>query len=88
MEQAVSKRSRRSVLKLAGSAVVAGYIAGEAVNALSPQDRLDNAVAELRAAAQALWPEINDWRVVTATTGCPVLIAAWTPAGYSNEPVA
>lgn len=67
---------------------VAGAIAATAVPAvaepsiLTPRERLDAAIEELKAASEAIWPDVNDWTVnIGLTDRVPVLVAAYTPLG-------
>jgi len=91
----LSAHSRRNFLIGAGTAAVAmpapvvltlqasHSAALASAPTMTAQERLDLAVAELKAAAEAIYPEANDWKTVIGSEGCPVLIAAWTSIGKS-----
>lgn len=69
--------SRRGFLAgAAGSAVAAPALSAAPIG---PQERFDCAVAEMKAAAEALYPTIAAWRFVApGTEDVPVFLAAFT----------
>lgn len=89
MEQVSPKPSRRGFFRIASSAAAAGYVTGQVIEAVSPQERLDKAIAELKAAAEAVWPDIDDWNIkIGIGRSLPIVIAAFTPIGKSmSEPM-
>lgn len=70
---------RRSFLAFAALPVAIGSAAAMATK-ISPQDRLQSAIEELKAAAMAAHPGlVEKWTVkVEPKMGCPVLIAGFT----------
>lgn len=49
---------------------------------LSPEERLEAAIAELQAAAIAAIPDIGDWKIARGdATNCPLLVVAFGTGG-------
>lgn len=67
------------------AATIAAPVVAEAAT-VSPRERLDAAIAELKAAAEQIWPDIEDWTANTVSdenapyAGCPLVIAAHKPS--------
>lgn len=63
----------------AAGAVVATPAIAE-VGEVDPRERLDAAIAELKAAAKEIWPAADDWMVkLDASPSMPVFINAYDP---------
>lgn len=70
-----------------GAAVAAPAIAAEPE--MTPCERLDAAIAELKAAAKAIWPTADDWMIhVDASPSVPLMVAAYDPGWQSRGQVA
>lgn len=72
---------RRAFLKSAPAAGLAAIVPAAAVAArVTPEDRLEAAIAELKAAAEAIWPGANDWMVkLGGSPSAPLFISAYDP---------
>lgn len=72
--------NRRDILKMvAATPMIAGGV--KAAADYTPQDRLNAAINELKAAADAAHPGlIQDWtvKINPENYGCPLLVAAFT----------
>lgn len=85
--------TRRALLKsipACGMAVIVPAAAGAAVTVTAPivvearelsrRERLDAAIAELKTAAEAIWPTANEWMIrIEASPSVPVLISSYDP---------
>lgn len=73
--------TRRSFLKSVPACGMAAIVPVAALAArVTPEDRLEAAIAELKAAAEAIWPDANDWMVkLGASPSMPVFINVYDP---------
>lgn len=72
---------RRSFLKSAPVAGLASIVpAAVAATRMTPKERLEAAIAELKAAAEQIWPNANDWMIkLGASPSMPVFINVYDP---------
>lgn len=70
---------RNTAAASAVTATIAVPVAAEAA-ILSPRERLDAAITELKAAAEAIWPTADDWMIrIEASPSVPILISSYDP---------
>lgn len=91
MAESVSITRRTFLRNTAVAGAVGATIAAPAVAAepeMTPRQRLDAAIAELKAASTELWPTADDWTVrIKATPSVPLMIVAYDPEWKSRGEV-
>jgi hypothetical protein len=66
---------------VAGAAVASSIPPASAEPELTPRERLDAAIVELKAAANAIWPNADDWIVkIEAASTIPLFINNYDPS--------
>jgi hypothetical protein len=78
---------RNSAVAGAAAATAAVPTVAEA-KSISPRERLDAAIAELKAASEAIWPQIEDWTThIDVTRAVPVMLVAFVPAHLRGDEI-
>lgn len=83
----MEKLTRRAILTCVPAVGFAAIAPAAAMTVEpTPRERLDAAIAELKTAAEAIWPTANDWMIeLDRSPSVPVFINAYDPGWKSRS---